>query len=413
MVRNGNILPLLLAVVLIAPTGSVRARQDDPRRAQIAAASSNALERLRQDVLSARISPNLTVEDFIRRTGGKEDLDKILRNSQQIGGPRWIDDNVCQIKLEISGEQAAAGLVEIARAKGENSPLSPEALSRELRGWRGRTFAGTGSSITFEAIKRFETHQRAWEGIDEQARQQVLGQARQDAVRRALDSVREIELSSGLTVGDALRRPQVAQRMSQWFENRPIKTVSFTENLQIDMTLGAPADEAFDAFLAAVQGAPDVKLPQDDQALRRLREQFVSMMAEPQGQASLSQRTTPAPQPEPQQIEIPAQAPAWVVREVPLDAEGTASVGKTPLQVLRSATQVATVNLRAKIGALPLREDLTLDEAARGDPRIARALDRAMVRARTFKVDHHPDGSKTVRVSLDPREVWAELLDAR
>jgi hypothetical protein len=56
---------------------------------------------------------------------------------------------------------------------------------------------------------------------------------------------------------------------------------------------------------------------------------------------------------------------------------------------------------------------MTVDDAAKRDPRIARALERAMLRARTFKVDYDADGGVTVRMTIDAEDVWDEIAAVR
>jgi hypothetical protein len=56
---------------------------------------------------------------------------------------------------------------------------------------------------------------------------------------------------------------------------------------------------------------------------------------------------------------------------------------------------------------------MTVNDAAAKDPAIARALDRAMLRARVYKVDYGAEGDVTVRMTIDARDVWEEISNAR
>ena len=47
--------------------------------------------------------------------------------------------------------------------------------------------------------------------------------------------------------------------------------------------------------------------------------------------------------------------------------------------------------------------------SAASDDDLAAALDRALRRARTFKVDYGTTGTVKVRIALDLRHVWHEL----
>ena len=381
----------------------------DAARAAVNAATANAIERLRDDVGAARITRDLTVAEFVRQTDSEAELKQVLRRAQQIGGPRWSDDDgLCQVQVEIGGDRVADALVRVAEAKPDRTPIRPEELARELKPWRARSFSATGKSSSYLRVQRIKPYpQHRWDGVNDDLRERALRAAQEDAGRRALDSVRSVLLAPGLTVGDALARPEVAQRMNQWFERRPIKTVSFNENLQVDLTLGAPPDETFDELL----GALGQQAPQDAQALDRARAEFVSRMAEPVGRASVARESV---QSRPEEIDVPQQAPEWANRQ--LDAEGAAPAmpkGARALARVNAAQDDAVRNLRAKIGALPLAEGMTVDDAAKRDPRIARALDRAMLRARMFKVDYDADGGVSVRMTIDAEDVWDEIAAVR
>jgi hypothetical protein len=109
-----------------------------------------------------------------------------------------------------------------------------------------------------------------------------------------------------------------------------------------------------------------------------------------------------------QAIELPAQPPRWIAQ--PIDAEGIADRGPSPLRTKSAAETLATENLRARILALPLNRDgLTIRDAAERDPRVTEAVNRAMVRARILQTQYRADGSFLVRMTINPRDVWDEL----
>src|SRR5438552_365432 len=114
----------LLAAALLAPGPLARA-QDVARdqRDQIAAATGRALEALRAQVAAAPIGPNLTVQDLLDKTNGTRRLMQTLRRAQQIGGPRWLDSQTCQVRLEIAGPVVAKALYNIA-AHDNRTPIA-------------------------------------------------------------------------------------------------------------------------------------------------------------------------------------------------------------------------------------------------------------------------------------------------
>lgn len=80
------------------------------------------------------------------------------------------------------------------------------------------------------------------------------------------------------------------------------------------------------------------------------------------------------------------------------------------MKCARAAELVAGVKIRAQVEELVLSDGVTVGGAAKRDPRVAEALDRAMGRAKVFKADYKEDGSVTVSVALDMRELWGELM---
>src|SRR4051812_47446328 len=53
---------------------------------QVAAATANAVDKIRADVEDEWLAPNLTVADFLDRTGAADELTNTLRRAEQIGG---------------------------------------------------------------------------------------------------------------------------------------------------------------------------------------------------------------------------------------------------------------------------------------------------------------------------------------
>ncbi|WP_428937205.1 hypothetical protein [Fontivita pretiosa] len=439
------ILHLLAAVAILLTLPRALWAQQDLVRAQVKAASDNALSALRQEVLAARITPNLTVADFLDRTNARELLDETLARAEQIGGPRWLDEKTCQVKLEISGQRVAYALVSIAATRPRLSPMPAAAMEQRLRDWRDRTFSGTGTSVSPERIQGIRppggASADAWHAIDDAARGQAILAAREDANRRVLDSIRSIELAPGQTVGDALAQQPVREAVNQWLASRPVTEVRFRDNLQVEVQTAASPDELFNTIVSAARNAPQTRLPADEAELSVIRQQFAQRMASPTGQASVAPATAPAtqqaasaPRPTAARIDLPEQPPAWVFQ--PLDVEAVASPDQSGLRIgppgsaavqvaprglslseqrrrTRTAAEArATDALRARVGALPLTPKLSIADAAAQDPRIADAVERVLLRARVYKTEYRADQSVMVRMMIDPRDLWFELRDA-
>src|SRR5439155_22200956 len=120
--------------------------QDDTHRSRIAAATANAIEALKQEVLRTPLDNRLLVKDLIDKTGSDLDLTQTLQRAEQIGGPRWLDENTCQVRLEIDGHRIARTLMQIATVAYERTPIQADALRPRLAEIQNRRFSATGSS---------------------------------------------------------------------------------------------------------------------------------------------------------------------------------------------------------------------------------------------------------------------------
>ena len=121
---------------------------DDARQAKVDAATQNALSGMMADVARQPITPKLAVRDLLNSTNGADALMDTLKQADQIGGPRWIDEQTCQVQLEIAGQKVADRLVKISTAAGERSPVKAQTVRSAVRNWGRRTFTAVGSSAT-------------------------------------------------------------------------------------------------------------------------------------------------------------------------------------------------------------------------------------------------------------------------
>lgn len=118
----------------------------DTKSAKIQAATNNAVNALMADVSRQPISGNLAVRDLLRQTQGTDAMRATLQEADQIGGPRWIDESTCQVRLEIGGQKVANTLVKISDGAGDRSPIQSAALRNALGGWDRRAFSAVGTS---------------------------------------------------------------------------------------------------------------------------------------------------------------------------------------------------------------------------------------------------------------------------
>src|SRR2546426_328967 len=132
---------ILVGMMLAAlPCARARAGAYEDRRAQVAAATADAIGALERDVLSATVTGTLTVEQFVDQAHARDDLARVLRHAQQIGGARWLDEKTCQVRLELSGDDVADLLVSIAQDKPRDVGLPVDVLRRRVEHLRNETF---------------------------------------------------------------------------------------------------------------------------------------------------------------------------------------------------------------------------------------------------------------------------------
>jgi hypothetical protein len=414
MRRTAVIILICAFGLLVAPATTVHA-QADARKAQVQAAENDAIESIRRDVLSAKLSADMTVGDFLDRADRHDALNDVFKAATQIGGTRWIDDHSCIIRFELDGRRVAAQLIDIAKSLGKNSPLPPETVSQAVKGWERRTFSATGTSSSAQYIVdvRPGDANPAWRSVPDIQSREAVSAAKSDAVRRVLESLRAIPMGEGKTVADALEVPSVKTAMQDWLGKQPVVGVEFSDDLEVRMTIAAPADDMWGVFKSAVSAQQQVPTPTTEAQWSRLHDDVTQRVARAVGRSYVPQdlvRRAAAAAGNPPAagapMVLPDRAPAWVFDT--LDAEGSAAGSGKSLKTARMAEDDAVNKLRQQLYALRLDERLTLGDAAKKDPKVEEAVSRSLLRARTYRVARRDDGV-TVRMTFDPRELWDEL----
>ncbi|MEZ0268382.1 MAG: hypothetical protein ACAI43_26945, partial [Phycisphaerae bacterium] len=293
---------------------------------QVAAATRDAVANLLDDVGRTHLANGVTVRDFLRATGGLEELTKDLQTAEQVGNVRWIDDRTCQVELQISGARVGRRIETLARAHPKEAPLAPADLEKPLAQLRFRSFSATGTSVarpgqsildrpsggggnvaqvsipgpatkntttTAPAAKPQVVTSPRWALVAEGERELVLLKAKLDAAQTSLRSVSPLMLSARSTVGDVLADGEVGPAMEQWFITQPVTRVEYREDMLAEVALDAAPATAFDRFraLAAAQARVAVPPATDDVTWAKARDGFRERMAAPVGRAAL--RTDP------------------------------------------------------------------------------------------------------------------------
>jgi hypothetical protein len=401
-------LSVTLLMALLALPALAEDRADRP---QIAAATAEAVTDLLRQVRRTEIRSGITVEELLRRTGGTDDLNRVLSRAELIGGPRWIDADTCQIQLEISGSRVAHALEQIAANHPKESPLSAQDLARETEGWQHRTFGGTGSSTAFGRVAKIRApgSGTGWASVSEADREKALAAAKAEAIAHVVESIKPIALGKGETVGDAMTHHQeVRSALYEWLENRPVTRVEYRRDMQLDLTMAGTPGGCFEVVRRAVTKASETSASRTETEWAAVREEFEKRMAAPHGRAEPPQAGT-APAVTHRRIILPPEPPDWVSRE--LEVEGIAEAGSGKLKAAREAESVARRSIAEKMGALPLSPGMTIDQAAEADPRFRDALSLTINKAKC-KTDynHHKGVGVVLRVNL--RDLWDALRAA-
>ena len=186
---------VLLLSILTVLFGAADVRRRGRRaRAQVAAATADALDTLQRDVLSAPVTPELTVQQFVEQTGSRESFTKALRRAEQIGGTRWLDDQTCQVRLELPGSDVADALVQIAESKSGAAGLPVDVLRKRVDHLREMTFAATGMSTGAVDRLRPPPDRVEWRDVPDDAVRAAVSEARCSAAGQVLQSVEDVKL---------------------------------------------------------------------------------------------------------------------------------------------------------------------------------------------------------------------------
>jgi hypothetical protein len=390
----------------------------DTRRAQVEAATEDAIDILRRDVLASSLAPDLTVRQFLNKTGGTDALVRRIDNAEQRGGTRWRGDDACEVLLEIPGADVADTLGKIAIEKAKTSGISFESLKQGLADLRGRTFSALGVSVGADRLDRIrpDNPNGAWRSVSDEQRREALKGAKANAIARVIESLRPIDLGNGKRLDEALNAPGVTEDLRHWIASRPVTSVEFGDDLQVRLTLAAPAEDLWPVLQRALAQQRQVQgLPTNPDGWEHLRQEVLHDAAPAVGRSIAVPDKAPAPPPTTGAAPargLPHQPPAWVNEQ--FEADGTAQgAPRDLLKTARAAEDKALADLRSRIDQLPVG-DTTLGMLAKQDDRLQQAIKRTLRRAQATKIHYDPPrGGATVHISLPLEQLWRELDAAR
>ena len=383
----------------------------DARQTQYATALSDAADNLRQQVRQTALTRSLTAGDWVDRCDAAAALNALLQDAKPIGGPRWIDDRTCQIRLQLPAVPVAVLLEQLAVDHPNESPVSADMLRRRLRYWDRLTFFAVGSSTVADAVAQARPVAAlgTWADVGDDTRRQVLADARLDAVVHLTADLAPIPLPpSPLHLSDALGREPIRDRLGKLLSHEAVTHVSFLDNLHAQVTL-APGPRSLVADVFQALDADPAWLSPTSVDWPRVEQFVTARIADGRpwvavGDAAAPVSSTASTQP------LLSVSPDWIDRQ--LFAESVAGghgISAPPLRLARTAQAAALDKIRAQLLALPLNGRGTVGDAARSAVGVDAAVDRSMRCVHVSNVECRADGSVRVQATLNLRDVWDAL----
>jgi hypothetical protein len=387
---------LVFTLILLLIIPGYALAQEGSRRITFAAATDKAVVGLISQIEPAQLAANLTVKALLNQIGprAEDELRAELAKIDPVGGPRWLDEQTCQVRLEVSGGSVLSILSKIAA---DHRLVMPAVAAEFWAKWFVATGTGTAAGVAPEPPA-----DSVWVAVSPQLRRQAVAMAETDAAGKILLSVGNVELSPGHPVAQALEAPGVRQSVNDWLASRPVTGVEYRQNdrkeLEVQVTLGADPSDFFDVLRAAVTARNDVPVPADEAGWAVVHDRVVRGMAAPVGVAI-------APGVERGQggTTLPVAPPDWA--NAMLDVTGSSGPVVNSLRTARAAEADAMGRLREQVMNLKIG-DITVGQAAGRDPRLNIAVERALRGAVLYKTEYHADGSVVARMSLDLRILW-------
>lgn len=385
---------------LFAPVayGQTTTHAEPARRSELAAATQDGLEALRDQVLDTPLTPGLTVGQFVDRVGGGDALTgRIDANAEQRGGTRWRDEQTCEVRLALAGADVADALGKLAAERREPLAamnLGPGSLDEGLAELRTQTFSALGRSTGVGGLNRIRPPAGMWRDIADKDRLAAVATAKANAAARVVESLRSLDVGRGKRMADALEVPGLREELRRWLDGRPITDSVFGDDLTVRLTLSASPHEFWPVVRSALARHDFGPRADDGKGWDELRQRMMQGVAPAVGRANAA---NPLDRPN-RAVDAP---PPWAADQ--MNADGSAAGGG--LAAARVAEERALVRLRSQLEALPLGNGKTVGEAAKADPRLKVALADVVIRAQISKITYGPDLVQA-RVSLDLIRLW-------
>jgi hypothetical protein len=218
--RKSWSLALAMSLLLSGGTRAASVRQEAE-----AAALDDARTRLRDQVLTTRLDKDWTVGSLLSRLKGQAAVDRALRDAEQPGACRWLDERSCQVILRVPAGKVVDALLPLV-SQARDPQLDARWLRRVTAGWGERDFSTVGSNTPAPASRtpppaslpqkppRWADGLLDAEAVAKSAdgRLKTARLAEREAAAVLRQKVRDLEIRDGKTLGDFADTSQEAAR---------------------------------------------------------------------------------------------------------------------------------------------------------------------------------------------------------
>ncbi|MGN6625984.1 MAG: hypothetical protein ACTHLN_05140 [Tepidisphaeraceae bacterium] len=387
--RRIRTIPLLLGLCLTAGAQA----QDHPQL-EVRAAAADARNDLRSQLLEVYLAPGVRMADVIQDVP-TVNLDAILAKADTVGQPRWVGQDIVQVKLHLMARDLVNAIQGVRQSLIKR--VSESDFNRFKKEWINRSFQATGQAIPAGRIRQVVTTLQpiAWAAVPPDARADVASRAKANASSKILAQTYAIRFGPNETVENQLAGERGKTNLVTWADALPATRILLRDDRQMD--IGVYVDRPGLADVLKSSLLPNATA-ESAQALAKGVGGLPEVVT---GSALLVAMPATAPQ----SNLVIHQAPPWA--SDPITAQGEAKFSTTQLRTARAAERTAREALRDKLQTLTIDNGVPLAQA-QPHAAVQAAIGEAVERARVAQVDYRPDGSALVTISLDPND----LLDA-
>ena len=423
-----KVLVPLMVVGIVLTGAQVAAAQVDTKAAQNKllakrAAEADAYRKLAETINGVHITSETYVKDFVTESDViQAEIDTFVRGVR-LGEPRWYEDLSCEVPAEVTVAKLITHLKEI-----------------HTRHYRGNTIKGTDFAQMKQFIKKDiikvvgmgaprpdlpadlpegveemvsqgitvppPTIPALWIKIGPQARLMATRAARMDAMRRLLERIKGLRITSDTLVKDFVTEWDVieTEAKGQLIGASEVRTYYYHDEPIVEVTMSVPVEQVIRTIRElhtrhykgnSVRGVDIVNLKQQ---IKRKEFKATGM-----GVARA-----------PQYIQITEQVtgisiPDWASSKITVSGEGTDPAIDTPqgkLKAARAAELDAKRRLAEHVFGLRISSDTLVKDFVTEYDNITSQVDAVLIGAMVDRTEW-TGGTARVTVSLPGMEVWS------